>query len=135
MEKFKILIVEDDSSFRQLLKKVLQGSFPTIGIDVAADGSEALQKVDASLPDLIFMDIRLPGENGLELTKKIKATYPNIIIFIMTFYDTSEFREAAIQCGADRFLAKTSLDCEELEGLVKSYLKARSPKNKMEKLS
>ncbi len=123
MEKFKILIVEDNSSFRQLLKKILQRSFPTITIDVAVDGSEALQKVDASLPDLIFMDIRLPGENGLELTKKIKTTYPNIIIFIMTFYNTSEYREAAFHCGADRFLVKTSLDQTGLEELVKSYLK------------
>ncbi len=123
MEKFKILIVEDNSSFRQLLKRILQKSFPKITIDEAVGGEEALQKVNASLPDLIFMDIRLPGENGLELTKKIKATYPNAIIFIMTFYDTSEYREAAFKCGANRFLAKTSLSVMEIEELVKSYLK------------
>ena len=123
MKKFRILIVDDNDPFRQLFKKTLRASFPTIAIDEAADGVEALQKVDAFLPDLIFMDIRLPGENGLELTKKIKATHPNITILILTGYDKPEYREAASQYGADRFLVKTSLNHMELEELVKSYQK------------
>ncbi len=104
-----------------------------IAIDVATDGGEGLRKVDTFLPDLIFMDIRLPGENGLELTKKIKATYPNVIIFVMTFYNTAEYREAAFRCGADRFLAKTSLDRGELEDLVKSYLEAPTKLQRLKK--
>ena len=96
-------------------------SFPTIAIDEVADGGEALQKVEALLPDLIFMDIQLPGENGLELTKKIKATHPNMTIFILTQHDTPEYREAAFQYGADRFIGKTSLNRIRLEEFVKSY--------------
>ena len=98
-------------------------SFPTLAIDEVADGGEVLRRVDDFLPDLIFIDIKLPGENGLELTKKIKATHPNITIFILTSYDIPEYREAAFQYGADRFLAKTSLNRMELEKLVKSYQK------------
>ena len=98
-------------------------SFPTLAIDEVADGGEVLRKVDDFLPDLIFIDIKLPGENGLELTKKIKATHPNITIFILISYDIPEYREAAFQYGADRFLAKTSLNRMELEKLVKSYQK------------
>jgi len=123
MEKFRILIVNDSDVFRQLFKGALQVSFPTIAIDEAADGGEALQKVDAFLPDLIFMDVRLPGENGLELTKKMKATHPNITIFILTSYDTPEYREAASQYGADGFIAKASLTSMELAELVRSYQK------------
>lgn len=123
MEKFKILIVDDDSLYRRTLMRSLQESFPTIGIDEAADGGEAMRKVNAFLPNLIFMDIRLPGENGLELTKKIKATHPNITILVLTCYDTPDYREFAFQYGADHFLAKTGLDHAELEELVKSYLK------------
>lgn len=123
MEKFRILIVDDNDPFRQTLRETLQMSFSTIDIDEAADGGEALQKVNAFIPDLMFMDIRLPGETGLELTKKIRATHPNIIILILTSYDMPEYREAAFQCGADRFLVKTSLNRMELEELVKSYLK------------
>jgi len=123
MEKFRILIVNNSNGFRQLLKGALQASFPTIAIEEAADGGEALQKVDAFLPHLIFMDIRLPGENGLELTKKMKATHPNITIFILTSYDIPEYREAASQYGADGFFAKASLTSMELAALVKSYQK------------
>jgi len=125
MEKFRILLVDDNGPFRQTLKGTLQVSFPMIAIDEAADGDEALQKVDAFLPDLIFMDIGLPGENGLELTKKIKATHPYIIILILTSYDMPEYREAAFQSGADRFLCKTSSNLKELEEVVKSYQKVQ----------
>ena len=123
MKKFRILMVDDNSPFRQVLKESLQMSFPMVAIDEVADGGEVLRKVDAFLPDLIFMDIKLPGESGLELTKKIKATHPNITIFILTSYDIPEYREAAFQCGADRFLAKASLKRMELEKLVKSCQK------------
>ena len=121
MKEFRILIVDNDDSFRQILKTTLRVSLPTIAIDEATGGIEALQKIDAFLPDLIFMDIRLPGENGLTLTRKIKATYPNTIIVILTSYDKPEYREVAIRNGADRFLVKTSLNPKELEELVKYY--------------
>jgi DNA-binding NarL/FixJ family response regulator len=101
----------------------LRTSFPTIATDEAADGAEALQKVDSFLPDLIFMDIQLPGQNGLELIRKIKAIYPNKIIFILTQHDTPEYRKAAFQSGADCFLIKTSLSRIRLGELVKSFCK------------
>ncbi len=123
MKDFRILIVDDSDRFRTLLKKGLRVSFPTIAIDEAANGDEALQKVDAFLPDLVFMDIRLKEENGLELTKKIKATHPNITILIVTGFDLPEYRETASQYGVDRFLIKTHLNYMELEKLVKSYQK------------
>ncbi len=123
MEKFKILIVEDNDSYRKLLRDRLQDSFPKIEIDEAVDGHQALQKVNSFLPDLIFMDIRLPDKNGLELTKEIRATYPNMHIVILTYYDLPEYRKAAFQYGAEDFLTKSSLDMKELEKLVKSYLK------------
>jgi len=123
MKKFRILIVDDSGSYRKLLKKTLEVSFPTIGIDEAANGGEPLQKVDAFAPDLILMDIRLKEENGLKLTKKIKATHPNITILIVTGFDIPEYREAASQYGADRFLVKTYLNYMELKELVKSYQK------------
>jgi DNA-binding NarL/FixJ family response regulator len=69
------------------------------------------------------MDIKLPGVNGLELTRKIKAAHPNITIFILTSYDIPEYREAAFQYGADRFVPKTSLNRMELQEFVKSCQK------------
>jgi len=88
----------------------------------AVNVKEALQKVDALLPDLMFIDIRLPGKNGLELTKKIKTYHPKIIIIILTSYDLSEYREAAHQYGANYFLSKASSTREEILVLVESIL-------------
>jgi len=124
MNKFKILIVDDSDFFRQTLKATLKRYFPTITIEEAVDGGKALEKVDAFAPDLIFLDIQLPGDNGLELTRKIKATHPEMIIFILTTYDIQEYRSAASKYGADRFLAKSSLNPTGIEELVKSYQKA-----------
>jgi CheY-like chemotaxis protein len=123
MDKFRILIVEDNSFFRQTLRESLQMSFPGVAIDEATNGVEALQRVQAFFPDLILMDIRLPGESGLVLTQKIKTVYPDIIIFILTNYDIPECRDAAFRYGADRFIVKDSLNRVRLEELVRSYYK------------
>ncbi len=80
-------------------------------------------KVDTVHPDLIFMDIRLSGESGLNLTKKIKAVFPDIMIFVLTSYDIPEYREAAFRCGADKFIVKGSFDRMRLGDLVRSYYK------------
>jgi DNA-binding NarL/FixJ family response regulator len=71
------------------------------------------------------MDIKLPGENGLELTAKIKAIYPNITVIILTSYDTPEYREAAIQAKANHFLSKGSSTREGILTLVKSILNGK----------
>lgn len=104
----RILIVEDNAFFLQFLKETLHARFASTDILEAASGEEALQKIKTLPPEAIFMDLRLPGANGLELTRKIKAQYPNIIIVILTNYDLPEYREAAYQSGADHFLSKDS---------------------------
>jgi len=118
----RILIVEDNVSFRQSLKEILHLKFPSIVIDEAADGNEALKKVDTFLPDLIFMDINLPGENGLLLTQKIKKDHSEIIICIITSYDLPQYKEAALQCGASCFITKDSLVWKEIEALIKAII-------------
>jgi DNA-binding NarL/FixJ family response regulator len=118
----KTLIVEDSAIFRKLLKKTLHSRYPSMEIFEAGDGEEAMQKINSDLPDLIFMDIKLPGENGLELTAKIKAKYPDVIVIILTSYDTPEYREAAVQAKANYFLAKGSSSKEGILKLVESIL-------------
>ena len=102
----RILIVEDNGYFLQFLKETLHSRFPSIEILEASEGAGALEKIETSSPDIILMDLRLPGENGLELTKKIKAQHPNIIVVIITNYDLPEYREAAYQCKVDHFVTK-----------------------------
>ena len=110
---FNALLVEDNVSFRQALSDVLLSYFPLIGIDEAGDGDEALRKVECLRPDLIFMDIQLPGENGLEITRQIKRVYEDIVIVILTNCGQPEYRQQAFLNGADCFLSKGDDSCME----------------------
>lgn len=121
----RTLIIEDSAFYRQLLKEALYSRFPSMELFEAADEGEALQRIEGCLPDLIFMDIKLPGESGLELTKKIKTRYPNITIVILTAYDIPEYREAAYQYKANYFLSKGSASKESILTLVDSILSDR----------
>jgi DNA-binding NarL/FixJ family response regulator len=119
---FKTMLVEDSSSFRQLVKNSLEDQFPSMEIIEAADGVEAYEKIDSHPPNLIFMDIQLPGKNGLELTKKIKADHPDTIIIILTSHDSPEYREAATRNKADYFFSKDSIQTDGIFKLIKSIL-------------
>ncbi len=117
----KILIVEDSTLFRQLLREMLHDRFPSIEISEAVDGEEAFRQIEILHPDVIFMDIRLPGENGLDLTKKIKARHPDIIVIILTGHDLPEYRELSCQY-ADYFFSKNSSTTQNIFALVESVL-------------
>lgn len=104
----RILIAEDNAFFLQFLKETMHLRFPSIDTLEAANGEEAMQKIKTPSPEAIFMDLRLPGENGLELTKKLKAQHSDIVVVILTNYDLPEYREAAYQSRADHFLSKDS---------------------------
>ena len=104
----KTLIVEDNATFRQMLKEVLHARFPMMEIAEEPDGSELFRRIDAFHPALVFMDIRLPGESGLELVKKIKRDHPEIVVVILTSYDLPEYRQAAEQSKANHFMTKDS---------------------------
>jgi DNA-binding NarL/FixJ family response regulator len=116
------LIVEDNPTFRQSLKELLYSRFPAMSIEEASNGGEALKKVEECLPDLIFMDIKLPGANGLEVTKRIKTEYDHIIVVVLTSYDLPEYRDAAFKCGANYFFTKGLTTSDEITALVKAIL-------------
>ena len=120
--KLKTLIVEDNATYRGVLRDSLQSVSPSMIIQEATEGNESLQKVDTLRPELIFMDIRLPGDSGLQLTQRIKTNCPDTKVILMTAYDAPEYREAATQYGASCFFAKDSLSMGQIETLVKSVL-------------
>ncbi len=104
----RVLIVEDNAFFRQFLKETMSLRFPSIDIFEAGNGEEAMEKIKNLSPEAILMDLRLPGENGLDLTRKIKAEYPDIVVVILTNYDLPEYRQASYQAGANHFVSKDS---------------------------
>ena len=104
----RTILVEDNKGFRNCVKTILSTRYPSIQLTEAGDGTEAMSKIDLLPPDLILMDIRLPDKNGLELTRMIKARYPNAIIVILSNHDLTEYREAAYLNGASYYISKDS---------------------------
>lgn len=117
----KILIISNDLVFLTALKRLLITQLPSVRLK-EADGGEALTKIRTFKPALIFTDIKLTGENGFELTERIKSLFPEIIIIILMDYDVLEYYEAAKQVGADYCLSKQSTSAVEILDLVKSIL-------------
>lgn len=120
---FTILIVEDSPAYRQSLREMLCSRFPVVQVEEAGDGTEALTVIENGLPALVFMDIRLPGENGLELTRRIKQAHQDLPVVILTNYDLSEYKEAAFEFGADHFLPKESSTFQEIAAIVEALLR------------
>jgi DNA-binding NarL/FixJ family response regulator len=119
---FRTLIVEDHDTFRQTLRNLLIGRFPGMHIEEAKDGEETFSKIKDFQPDLIFMDIELPGESGLEVTQQIRASGHEIVIIILTSHDMPAYREASKQCGADHFVLKGSSSADDILSLVNTIV-------------
>jgi DNA-binding NarL/FixJ family response regulator len=119
------LIVEDNSSFRHSLHRVLARRFPFMRIAEAENGEEALRQAATNRPDLVFMDIRLPGRSGLDVTRTLKSINVNAAVCFITSYDLPEYRAAAQQSGADYFLLKGESTEAEIVAVVDSILSAR----------
>jgi len=117
---FNILIIEDDIKLRQRINKILISKLPLLSIAEASDEKETFSEIEKKRPDLVIMDIRLAGENGLNLTKKIKGRCPFIPIAINTNNDSAEYKTAAAQVGADYFLSKKSNTIYDLVSLAES---------------
>jgi DNA-binding NarL/FixJ family response regulator len=88
----------------------------------ARDGEEVFQKLKAYHPNLIFMDVRLPGQSGLEITKKIRNSHCQATIIVLTSFDLLEYGETASMEEADYFISKSSSTTEEILALVDSIL-------------
>jgi DNA-binding NarL/FixJ family response regulator len=121
---YPVLIVEDNPVLRHTLKGMLTTRFPSIVVEEASNAEEALFEFERINPCLIFMDIKLPGKNGLEITRTIKETNPEVEIIILTSYDIPEYREAASRSGANHFLAKGNVKIDDITSLVASAMKA-----------
>jgi len=119
---FKILIVDPNDPFRRSLKKVLVNRFPSVDIREASDGNDGLKMVQGFNPNLIFLEIHLPSESGLDLARQIKIEHPEIIIVILTSYDLPEYRAAAKKSGVEHLIPKDDWTGEDMIALVHTIL-------------
>lgn len=117
---FKILIVEDNNTFRHTLKDLLIVRFPSMSIAEAKYEMEALEKMELFCPDLVFMDLQLPGRNGLDILTRHKDIFNESSIIIFTNHDSPEYKQKAIRDGADHFLSKYYSSPQDIFHLVES---------------
>jgi DNA-binding NtrC family response regulator len=122
--KPKILIVDDEKPTRDVMARALGGTYECL---TAPDAEQALRAV-AENPDLALMisDVRMPGENGVELMKKAKAANPALACMLLTAYGTVDLAVEAMKDGADDFLTKPITDLDQLELRVAKAIKTSS---------
>ncbi|MBI2318819.1 MAG: response regulator [Betaproteobacteria bacterium] len=122
---FTILIVEDNLRFSESLRKLLQERFPSSRLAKARNVQEALAAIDSLHPKVIFLDVRLPDGNGLDLVERLRAERIDAAIAVMTSHDLPEYREQALSRGADRFLVKGSASLSDIFSVVESAIASR----------
>ena len=108
--RVKILIVDDEPSHRLMLSAHLKSGYD---ISEASDGLQAMEAVKKQFFNLVLMDIRMPGMDGLEALRQIKAISPGIVVFIMTAFESVETAREALRQGASDYIVKP-VDAEEL---------------------
>ena len=102
----RVMLVDDQIILAEGIKSVLETSGDIQVCGIAADGAQALNLAQKANPDVILMDIRMPGMNGVVATKKIKEVLPDVKIIILTTFDDSDYILSAINGGACGYLLK-----------------------------
>lgn len=119
MHPIHVLLVDDHAVVRKGIRDFLAEDPEIRVIAEAADGGEAWALLTRQQPDVAVLDIRMPGLSGIELTKRIKAHYPQVRVLILTAYDDEPYVFALLRAGADGYILKTA-DSGELIRAVKT---------------
>ena len=109
-----MLIVDDQEPFRSAARLVVELSE---GYEVAGEavtGEESLELVDELEPDLVLMDINLPGIDGIEATRRIVAGHPDVTVLVLSTYEAAEYEPRALAAGAVAFIGKADLGPDTL---------------------
>jgi two-component system NtrC family response regulator len=115
LSKQRILVVDDDESLRWVTQAQLQQS--GYQVNSAADGRHALASMSESPPDLVITDLQMPGMSGLELLKRVRAEYPEILVILVTAFGTVETAVEAMKAGAYDYITKP-VNMDELRMIV-----------------
>ncbi len=105
----RVLLVDDDVRFRETLRRLLAQRDEAEILGEAGDGEEALRLAETLKPDVVLVDLAMPHMNGLEVTRHLKARWPELSIVIITVHDDEAYRRTALAAGAEAFLVKKTL--------------------------
>ena len=123
--EIKVMLVDDHQVVREGLRRILQsfGGIKIIG--EASDGKEAIAKAAQLSPDVVVMDLKMPGIDGIAATREIKEKLPNINVLILTLY-AEDFIRQAIEAGASGYILKDS-DSSEIAKAIRQVHDGQSP--------
>src|SRR5215470_2446048 len=126
MNPIRLLLADDHTLFRKGLASLLEKEprFEIIG--EAEDGADAISKAQASVPDVVLMDIHMPGINGLEATREITRTLPATRVVMLTISEEDKDLFEAIKCGAHGYLSK-KVEPEKLRELLEGVFRGEAP--------
>jgi DNA-binding NarL/FixJ family response regulator len=123
----RILICDDQVMVREGLKTILNNADPSLEVvGLAQDGAHALAQTADLEPDLVLMDLKMPMMNGVQATREIKKSFPNVHVLVLTTYDADEWVFDAIRAGADGYLLKDA-DQETLVRAIRDAAAGRTP--------
>lgn len=117
----KVMIADDQELIRDSLKIVLEQNEDMQVTALASDGEECLEKLREQQPDVILMDVRMPGLDGVQATRLIKARYPGVRIIVLTTFDEDEYVFNALKYGASGYLLK-GVSVAELSQAVRTVV-------------
>jgi two-component system response regulator DegU len=113
----RVLIVDDHDLFREGLRQLIETDDGIEVVGEAADGQEAIERVKALNPDVVLMDISMPGLDGIRATEYIVRHHPNTHVIMLTMYQDDEYVIHAIRAGAKSYLVKSSKPDELLRAI------------------
>ncbi|MFZ1800546.1 MAG: response regulator transcription factor [Chitinophagaceae bacterium] len=117
----RVFVYDDHADRRAALKALLSLSEDFVFAGEAAECSKALDDIEKNYPDVVLMDINMPGVNGIEGLKLIKETYPAVKVLMQTAYDDSEKIFTCLKCGASGYILKTDAPQKLLQAIYEVY--------------
>jgi len=125
LKKIKIMVVDDHLVVRQGLRQLLEISDDLKVVGEASIGLQCLDLIDVLSPDIVFMDIKMPGISGIETTRLIRQKHADVKVIMLTIYDDAELVTNAIRAGANGYLMKNALR-EELMTAIRQVMKGQA---------
>ncbi len=129
MEVTCCLIVDDHERLRNLMSSWLKSLFPEVYFIDAASGEAALDLSSRYHPQVVLMDIGLPGMSGIEAARQIKRDLPQTYVIIHTIYDEQAYRLDAAEAGVDAFIVKSRSQSDLIPVLSRAFAAHKNGKN------
>jgi DNA-binding NarL/FixJ family response regulator len=118
--RVRVLLADDNGRFRQLLRRLLEREPGIVVVAEASNGAEALELAEVHVPDVVLMDLSMPGVDGLEATLELKSRIPQVAVLMLSVADKEHEIAAGLAGGASEFLVKGT-PAAEIVAAIRRY--------------